>query len=192
MRNSIAFSSFVMLIACAMVRADVPATAPADAGYTLSPPHVATLRPCTYFFTSTQTTYDKLRALAPQLTGDLSMTMANAGVAPIGGPIFVYKNTSGMDQPFTLELGYPVANATQPAGQYQVAKLDGMRSMTAVFTGPVSKISAAYQQIFAQIAAAGEVPSTERRERYLYWEGADSPNNVILIEIGLQGAGGGM
>jgi len=88
--------------------------------------------------------------------------------------------------PFTLQVGFPVANATQPVGTYQVGKLDSMRSLTALYSGPVSKIGQAYGQIFTQLTALGEAPSDERRERYLYWEGPESPNNVIQIEIGLR------
>jgi effector-binding domain-containing protein len=171
-----------------LVQADTPAAAPTGEGYTLSSPRITTLAPRTYFFATTQTTYDKISEIAPRLTADLETAMRSAAIAPRGAPIFVYKNAGAMGQPFTLEIGCPVADGTQPVGQYQVVKLDGMRSMTAIFTGPVSKIGQAYEQLFPQITAAGESPATERRERYLYWENPESPNNVILIEIGLQPA----
>jgi effector-binding domain-containing protein len=187
MRKAILCSGIVMLMAVALARGDVPATAPSDAGFTLSTPRVAHLAPCTYFYTSVETTYDKMNTVVPQMASDISIAMQNAGIAQTGAPILVYKG-AGADpgKPFTLEFGFPVSNATQPVGLYQVAKLDSVKSMTAVYCGPVSKISEAYRQIFAQIMASGEAPSDERRERYLYWEGHDSPNNVILIEIGLR------
>jgi effector-binding domain-containing protein len=176
-----------MLVAVALARGDVPATAPSDEAYTLSAPRVAHLAPCTYFYTSVQTTYDKMSAVVPQLSSDMHTAMQNAGIAPMGAPIFVYKG-AGYDptKPFTLEYGFPVSDATKPVGPYQVTKLDSTKSMTAVYCGPVSKIGDAYRQIFTQIMAAGEQPTDARRERYLYWENHDSPNNVILIEIGLQ------
>ena len=187
MRNTIAYSSIVMLIACALVRADVATTAPSDEGFTLSPPRVAKLAPCAYYYTSAQTTYDKGGMVAGQLTGEVKSAMANSRTEPVGGPIFVYKD-SGIDpaKPFTLQVGFPVANGTEPVGTFQVGQLDSVRALTALYSGPVSKIGQAYARSFARLKELGEQPSGERRERFFYWEGPESPNNVIQIEIGLR------
>jgi hypothetical protein len=36
------------------------------------------------------------------------------------------------------------------------------------------------------MSSADMKPARETREHYLYWEGVDSPNNVVMIQVVLQ------
>jgi len=192
MRNAILVSSVVLFMACTMARADSPTTAPSDQGFSLTSPRVGQLAACTYLYTTLQTTYAQMNTVATPTVHDVETAMRNGGIAAMGAPIFIYKN-AGADPnaPFTLEIGFPVAGGTEAVGNLQVANLDATRSALAVYFGPLSNIGKAYEQLFGDVVALGEMPASERRERYVYWEGPDSPNNIILIEIALRNTPGG-
>jgi hypothetical protein len=49
----------------------------------------------------------------------------------------------------------------------------------------LSQIGEAWQKFVAIAQTKGE-PTEESRELYLYWEGHDSPNNIIELEMGLK------
>ena len=92
-------------------------------------------------------------------------------------------------QPFKVEMGIIVADDTAaPEGQtdIKVRKADAMRCATILYTGPVNRQGEAYQKLIPALRAAGHTPTGEERESCLYWEGAESPNNVYLMMIAIK------
>ena len=76
-------------------------------------------------------------------------------------------------------------DAAQRAGlsrQSVVRQLEPIRCASALFSGPIAQIGVAYSQIFPSIIQQGLTPSDEVREMHLYWEGAESRNNVVMIQ----------
>jgi predicted transcriptional regulator YdeE len=105
-----------------------------------------------------------------------------------GGPVlFTYFNFRGdPEQKFTVEIGVPIfANEAANAGAFYVRKVPKFKCAAAVFQGSLSQIGEAWQKFAATAQTKGE-PTEESRELYLYWEGHDSPNNIIELEMGLK------
>jgi hypothetical protein len=155
--------------------------------FTLSPMRIAQLKESVYLYTTAETTLNDMGAIINPALDNLAGAMARGAFMPSGGPVIVYQG-SGSDRakPFKLEVGYPAQGDTKPVDGFDVGKLDSVRAATAVYTGPIRLIGRAYGKLYPQLIAAGHTPSDTRRERYLYWESEDSPNNVVLIEILLQ------
>jgi effector-binding domain-containing protein len=104
-----------------------------------------------------------------------------------GPPIFVYHGATGdPTAKFTLDTGFAVPADTKPLGEFKVNKLPGYRAATAYFTGPLSSLGAAYTQFFPELMKAGYTPTGDMREVYLFWEGPDSANNVVEIQVGIK------
>ena len=104
------------------------------------------------------------------------------------GPILItYFNFFGdPEQLFTAEIGLPIhKEEAENAGSFYVRKVPKFKCVSVIFQGPLSKIGEAWQT-FAQAAMARGEPTGESRELYLYWEGHDSPNNVVEMQMGLK------
>ena len=105
-----------------------------------------------------------------------------------GGPIlFTYFNFRGdPDQKFALEIGVPIfANEPASAGEFYVRKVPKMKCAAAVFQGSLNQMGEAWHKFAATAQTKGE-PLEESRELYLYWEGHDSPNNIIELQMRLK------
>jgi len=105
-----------------------------------------------------------------------------------GGPVlFIYYGFHGdPEQKFTVEIGVPIyANETASAGAFYVRKVPKFKCASAVFQGSLSQIGEAWEKFVPTAMTKGEA-TEEGRELYLYWEGHDSPNNIIELEIGLK------
>ena len=104
------------------------------------------------------------------------------------GPIMItYFNFFGdAEQKFTAEIGVPIgAKDTKSEGPFYVRKATKFKCATAIFQGPYDKKGEAWHT-FAQAAMAKGEPTGESRELYLYWESADSPNNIVELQMGLK------
>jgi effector-binding domain-containing protein len=160
---------------------------PGKPEYTVSPMRIATLKDTAYMYESQQATLATVGPIVDKQMNEMTSAMKDGAFSPTGPPIIVYHGaTTDPDKQFTVDLGFPVADTATAGGDFQLGKVKGVMSATAVFTGPMTQIRQAYVRLFGQLIAAGHTPTEERRERYLYWEGADSTNNVVLIEIELQ------
>jgi predicted transcriptional regulator YdeE len=105
-----------------------------------------------------------------------------------GGPVlFVYYNFHGdPDQKFTVEIGVPIfSEGGANTGAFYVRKVPKFKCAAAVFQGSLAQIGEAWQKFVPAAMSKGE-PTEESRELYLYWEGHDSPNNIIELEMGLK------
>ncbi|MEO7319157.1 MAG: GyrI-like domain-containing protein [Chthoniobacteraceae bacterium] len=104
------------------------------------------------------------------------------------GPIlFTYFNFRGdPEQVFTIEIGVPIhAEKAEGAGAFYVRKVPKFKCASAIFQGSLSGIGEAWHG-FAQAAMAKGEPTGENRELYLYWEGHNSPSNIVELQMGLK------
>jgi effector-binding domain-containing protein len=91
-----------------------------------------------------------------------------------------------MDKPFELQIGFPVADGAKPEGEIKVRTLEDYRCATVLYSGSMRDIAQAYQRIFTQLPEAGLEYAGNSREMHLYWEGPESPNNIVLIQVGVK------
>ena len=110
-----------------------------------------------------------------------------AAVRPLSGPVIIYEgNTGEPDTEFTVKLAVPVAAGTAAPAGFESAELPAYRAYTLVFSGPVSHLGKAYGMAYERLFQDGKFPEGSSREHVLYWEGEESPNNVSVIQIGIQ------
>ena len=104
------------------------------------------------------------------------------------GPIvIIYFNFQGdPEQKFTVEIGVPIgAKDAAVTGEFYVRKVPKFKCAAAIFQGSMSQRGEAWKK-FPEIAMSKGEFTGESRELFLYWEGHDSPNNVIELQMGLK------
>jgi hypothetical protein len=183
---------FVLALQFSQVQADEPKPAAAqgdDQSPQICQPRIRTYPAITYFFTSKETTFNQLQATIQELMPAVEKAIAESKAQIVGPPVLIYHHV--VNDPaarFTLDVGFPVREVAKPSGNAQVKQLDQFRCVSELYVGPMSSIHQAYEKLAAS-APAGKQPlvAEESRQMMLYWEGSDSPNNVIQIMIGLPG-----
>jgi effector-binding domain-containing protein len=179
------FATLVLLASGLVARADGPTTVPAGDAYSLSPIRVEQLKSSNYLYISSQATYADVGNVIGKSMGQISKDMASLGLSGIAGaPVIVYRGqTMDPSMPFTIDVGFPVTDGTKPAGECKIGHLDAAPAAVTIYTGSMVEFGAAIRDVYSQLIADGHIPADTHRERYLYWEDAQSPNNVVMIEI---------
>jgi effector-binding domain-containing protein len=190
MLKSICLAAWLIVGAMAMpvLAADPPAqTQPADT-WSLSDVVLKDVREVPGFLAgSTRTTLGGIQQALGKIFQPLIAQIKRAHVDGAGQAIFVYRGASGApDQEFTLTTGFIVPPDTKDLGQYKVQKLPAIRAATAYYTGSVAHMGEACGRLYGQVVAGGYTPTDQMREIYLWWEGPDSPNNVVELQVGVR------
>ena len=159
---------------------------PAPAEYVVGPMHVQTLPPITYLYGTARTTFADIDQPVNRFLPALQKSADDGQIKLAGPPLFIYHDVREPNQPFTLDVGFPVAPDTRPPAQFQLRQTREFRCATRLFTGPMSRIDRAYEKLGPGVTAAGYAPTGETRELYLYWEKPESPNNVIQLQMGIR------
>jgi hypothetical protein len=185
MRRFIVFSVIAVLSSASALSAQ---SLPGDkGGFTLSPARTSTMKSTTFLYVSMETTNADLGSVVTALMMQFDDSMKSGLFLPTGGPVFEYHQSMGdQNKPFTLRVGYPVADGTKAFGGFQVGKLTPKKAATAIFVGRASSLGQAYQKLYTEIAVAGLTPGDVRRERFLFYEDQQSANNIMQIEIELK------
>ena len=90
------------------------------------------------------------------------------------------------EKQFKMETGFYVRKGSPVVGKFRVRKLPEYRCATILYVGPSAHIGDAWQQLYRSVKSQGLKPTDEERELYLYWEGADSPNNIVQVQVGVK------
>jgi effector-binding domain-containing protein len=161
-----------------------PLAAQAQQKYTLSPVRIGQLKAYSFFYSSHQATSANLGAVVGKSMSDLDDVMKAGAFTPAGAPVIIY-NSSGPigNETYTVEAGFPVNGEPPAGGDFQLGQVKSELAAISLYTGPPSQIGAAYRTLYGRVMGTGHVPTSVRREHYLYWEDQDSPNNVVMIEI---------
>lgn len=190
MRTSIFHGFLLCLIACAAARhasaQAPPTTRPAATDTLISDMRVQTIAPITYLHDSDRTSFQDIAKRIDRTLPNLTRAVDEGKIHPKGPVIFVYRDMTDLSKPFTLDIGMPVAeNGAAPEG-FSVTRLTEFKCATILYSGPVGGIGKAYEKLMSQITAANLEPVAGSREFYLYWEGPESVNNVVQIQIGIK------
>lgn len=182
MNRMAAIVAFALTIASGLFAAapGSDAKTPAQVGT----PQIRTTKAMDYFYVSVETNLAGL----PEQIKKLLPGVARAAEGQISGPpLLVYHGVTGdPDKKFQLEIGFPVKEGTQGADNYKVKKLEEFRCVSLLYTGPTAEISRAYEALRRPAAQGGHAATDESRQMMLYWEGEESPNNVIQIMVGIR------
>ena len=183
MRKLIVFTFVAALAAFSLVRGE-PASGLSDS-YSVTKPRVQTLKETNYLYVSTETSLGKMQPVIEQSMKDLKAAMEKNKINPSGAPVFVYHGATGQpDTPFTLDIGFPVADKVTAPENLKVRKLESPKSATVLYSGKLTDIGEVYRDLYSTLMSSADMkPASESREHYLYWEGVDSPNNVVMIQV---------
>jgi len=163
-----------------------PGPAEAQSPFTLSHMHVQTMRATPWLYTSTRTSFIDMPGPASQAIARLRQLTAS-GLRPAGPILFIYHDpTEDLAKPFDLDIGLPLRDTIAAPADLKIEMLPAFRCATVTFRGPLKFLPKAYDKLIPEMIAAGLVPSDQTRESYLGWEGPDSPNNVVLVEVGIR------
>jgi effector-binding domain-containing protein len=178
--------SIAMLIWQIPCDAQTPATQPAEEAFTLTPPRVTQLKAATLLYFSDSATYGTVGGVITRRLLELRGIMKREGISLRGAPVIIYHGANlDPNAQFVVDVGMPVTEGTTAIGKTQVRSLSA-KSLVAIFMGSIHQIGRPYDRMYTQLNSDGVAPTDEYREHYLYWEGDESPNNVIMIEIPLR------
>jgi hypothetical protein len=165
-----------------------PVSRPASrASISVSGLTVQTLPEQSFFFESSRTNALDLQRTIDRLTADLARA-ANDGSVTFSGPcvfVFMGKSTE-LRKLFTVEIGFAVPDGTRPFGRFQVRRLPAFHCAAVTLAGPGALIDKAYDVLDPAVDAAGLRRTDEIREIYLNWNGPDSPDDQIMVGIGVK------
>jgi effector-binding domain-containing protein len=148
---------------------------------------VHTVRGMTYLFSSTRSNYNDIMTSGASSALAALRQITAGGARPAGEILFIFHDpTEDPTVAFDLDIGVPVPDKTPAIGGFKVRKLPPFRCASMVYRGPLKHLRRAYDKLIPEMIAAGYVPSDELRESYTVWEGAESPNNVVEIQVGIR------
>ena len=90
------------------------------------------------------------------------------------------------DKRFEMETGFFVAENSPAVGTFERRELPAYKCATILYIGPATRIGDAWQQLYRSVRNHGLTPTEEERELYLFWEGVDSPNNIVQVQLGVE------
>jgi len=108
---------------------------------------------------------------------------------PLTGPVmhFYYGAPhQAPDKGFKMETGFFVFPGTKLSDEFKVRELPKYKCATILYVGPTARIGDAWQKLYKSVNDRGLTPTDEEREIYLYWEGVDSPNNIVQVMVGVK------
>jgi effector-binding domain-containing protein len=133
------------------------------------------------------TTFDGIKKLADVEIPKLIDAMKTKGTASAGPLVFIYTGVQqDMSKPFKLEIGIMIAKDVPVPDGYQARDVPETHSASLLFTGALKYLEDGYQKLFNSLDDKKLKPTGETREYYLYWEGPESANNVIMITSGVE------
>jgi effector-binding domain-containing protein len=165
-----------------------PASLPSSrASVTVSEMTLQNLPEQNFFYESTRSTPLALQQTIERITADLAQAENDGKVTFTGPCVFVFRGRSAeLRRPFTVEIGFAVAGGARPFDHFQVRRLTAFHCAAVTFKGPGSLIDKAYDVLDPAVDVAGLRRTDETREVYLNWQGPNSPQDQILIGIGVK------
>ena len=182
-RTCVIFATFLVLgIATLQAQTTRPAPAMQPADCQVGEMREQTMAGYSFCYLSTEASVKTIGPAVGKLMPQLDKAMRDGTIKPSGPVVFIYRGTA---ESFTLEVGVVVATDTKAAGDFQVRTLPPFHCAAILYSGPVASLSRAYQELMPQVFQAFQ-PTSDWREVYLYWEGEQSPNNVVQIQMGIR------
>jgi effector-binding domain-containing protein len=117
------------------------------------------------------------------------MEAASENKVGLHGPVVHYYYGAPHRDPekrFKMETGFFVPAEAPVVGPFKPRELPAFKCATIVYIGPATSIGDAWQDLYRSVRDQQLKPTAEERELYLYWEGVDSPNNVVQVQLGVE------
>jgi hypothetical protein len=155
--------------------------------FMISQMRVLNLPEITFFYVTSQpTAFENLDKVLDPLLGGLYEARQLALITEAGPDIVRYYKADGESSLYIMEAGIPVKPGTQPAGAAQVKTLPPYPCAGVLLWGSlVAHIVQTYETLGQAMKKAGLQHTGEVREITYYFEGPDSPNNLMAITMGI-------
>jgi effector-binding domain-containing protein len=150
---------------------------------------IRTLAPRTYAYVATETTFAELGNAIGDAMAKIQKAVEDGAVKVDGPFVLVYPKGSAHatpDKPFQLHIGLMAKDDSKGGGDVKVRKTEPFKAATILYTGSVMEIGQCYEKLFPAIEKMGLTPSGEEREFTLYFEDLESPNNVVMVQVGVK------
>jgi effector-binding domain-containing protein len=105
-----------------------------------------------------------------------------AGIQQRGPVVFIYPQMShDMSKPFQVQIGMMVEPGGQAPDGYQMKFIPAANCAAVLYAGDMKNIGQAYRPLFEGLTADEKTPTGETRQYFLYFEGDQSMNNIVLV-----------
>ena len=177
---------FVTLFMCSYAFAQAT-TRPADAEFVISPTRLQQTKPATFFYRELEASFANFNDVARPVHQALRAAVREGGNRVAGPEMMVYFGLpADRETIFKFQFGVIVEDGAKPQGDFKVRELPAMECRTILYSGHVKNISRAFRRVMEAVSSAGEQMTDEIRELSLHWEGEESDNNVVMIQVGLR------
>ncbi len=185
-----------ILFACAIgssAQEKKPAAIKEASGGDVGEIRLRTMAPMTYVYVETETTFGKIGDAIGEAMPKITKA-AQDGKFRLTAPfVLSYPEASAHitpEKPFKVQIGLKAEGDVVASGDVKIRSTPEFRAATVIYTGPPSGIGACYEKLIPAIRQMGLEPSGEDREFTFYWEGIDSPNNIVLVQVGVKDKAG--
>jgi effector-binding domain-containing protein len=157
--------------------------------------HVRTMAPITFAYVPTETTFDRLGEAIGEVMPLIEKAATDGKIRVTSPFVLAYPEGSAHlngNKPFKVQVGLRIeegsegAAAAADAGDVKVRTTQPFKCATIMYMGPIARIGDCYQKLFPAIEKMGLSPGGEEREFTLYFEGLESANNIVLIQVGVK------
>lgn len=132
-------------------------------------------------------TLPEIAAFAGKVIPMLLTEAENRGMAITGPCIFTYDGCDGSpDKEFSLKISFPV-DACRGQGAFTCSEIPTHECLCTNYRGPITGIGPTWSAFTPQALQQGLALQPVGREVYVHWSDQDSAENLVELQIPLQG-----
>jgi effector-binding domain-containing protein len=148
-----------------------------------------TMAPMTYVYVETETTFGNIAEAIGEAMPKITKAAAEGKFRLTAPFVLVYPQASAHitpEKPFKVQIGLKAEGEATASGDVKVRTAPEFRAATVIYTGPPAGIGEGEVKLIPAIRQMGLELTGEDREFTFYWEGIDSPNNIVLVQVGVK------
>ena len=148
-----------------------------------------TMAPMTYVYVETETTLGNIGEAIGEVMPKITKAAADGKFRLTAPFVLTYPQASAHitpEKPFKVQIGLKAEGEAAASGDVKVRTTQEFRAATVIYTGPPAGIGECYEKLIPAIRQMGLELTGEDREFTFYWEGIDSPNNIVLVQVGVK------
>ena len=153
----------------------------------LSKPKRNSTPECTVLMASFKSSLKDLMTKVCTLPDDIMEESQSLALEITGNLMFIYHGADGNpDKELKIDVALPVKMPTSYSGKHTLAQLTAFESFDAVYVGNMTDLGTqGYEPMMQAMSEQRINVSDVCREIYNVWEGPESENNEIVLQIGV-------
>ena len=129
-----------------------------------------------------QVTLKTISQTAGEEVPKLRAAIKAANIQPRGPVVFIYQDmTNDPNAVMDVKIGIAVEESPIAPEGYQVDEIPPATCQTVLYGGPMTAIGQAFEILMPELYGGAAAPTGEIRVYHLYFESANSPNNLTRI-----------